>query len=148
MKKLLLTVITISCLLSCKKDEQVQAKTRTQLLTDRFWKQVKVEQRFNPSDPWTDMTSSISSCDLDNHIAFSILGIFMETEGATKCNAGDPDEVLVGNWTFQSSETVLQLTAPSVGTVNLNILTLDENTLKYTIGDPSVPIYQQITMSH
>jgi hypothetical protein len=43
---------------------------------------------------------------------------------------------------------VLQLTAPSVGTVNLNILTLDENTLKYTISDPSVPIYQQITMSH
>jgi hypothetical protein len=148
MKKYLLAAIAICFITACNKKDTDQPQTKSQLLTARPWKQVKIEQRYNTSDPWTDVTSSSSACELDNLISFTITGSFAETEGATKCSSTDPDIVTTGSWSLQNNDTVLQLTITGSGTVSANIVTLDENSLKYTVSDPSVPIYLQVTMGH
>ncbi len=137
-----------SALLNCKKDNNNPAKSKTQLLTQKTWKQVKMEQKSSPSDPWTDVTAGVAACDLDNIITFNNSAMFTETEGATRCNPADPDLVTVGSWTFQNNETVLRLTVTGSGTVDAQIETLDEGTLKYNISNPSVPVYLRVTMGH
>ena len=150
-KYLMLTMIatiTISILSSCKKDgDNTTVKTKTQLLTEKTWKQVKIEQKVNPADSWTDVTGSYSACDLDNIITFLLAGTFTETEGATKCVSTDPDLASSGNWSFQSSETILRLISSGM-TNDATIETLDGSTLKFSFSNASVPIYLKITMQH
>ncbi len=146
--QLIFLPLLCSVLLNCKKDNNNPVKSKTQLLTQKTWKQVKIEQKSNPSDPWTDVTAGMAACDLDNIITFNNSALFTETEGATKCNPADPDLVTAGSWVFQNNETVLRLTVTGSGTVDAQIETLDDGTLKYNISNPSVPVYLRVTMGH
>lgn len=152
MKKLLafstIAVITTVICIGCKKDNNAVAKSKTQLLTEKTWKLVKLEQRINTADPWSDITAAnYMPCELDDIFTFTSAGVFTETEGATKCSPSDPDLVDSGNWSFQSNETILRF-AGGGSTEDATIETLDASTLKFSFSDPSVPNYLRITMQH
>ena len=144
-----LAVIVTVMFIGCKKDNSnIVAKSKTQLLTEKTWKQVKFEVRTNTTDPWNDITAANSlPCELDDIITFTSTGVFTETEGATKCSPSDPDIVESGNWSFQSNETILRLTFGGF-TNDAAIEMLDASTLKFTFSDPSVPEYLRITLGH
>ena len=144
-----IAVIVTAMLIGCKKDNSnIVAKSKTQLLTEKTWKQVKFEVRTNTTDPWNDITATYQTCDLDDVITFTSAGAFFtQTEGATKCSPSDPDIVESGNWSFQSNETILRLTFGGF-TNDAAIEMLDASTLKFTFSDPSVPEYLRITLGH
>ena len=148
-----LTFMTIAAIatamfIGCKKDNSnIVAKSKTQLLTEKTWKQVKFEERTNTTDPWNDITATYQTCELDDVITFTSAGAFTQTEGATKCSSSDPDLVESGNWSFQSNETIIRFSFGG-STDDATIETLDANTLKFSFSDPSVPEYLRVTMGH
>lgn len=135
---------------SCKKDNNTPDKVKTRLLTEKTWKQVKIERRTNPADPWSDITSSYHACDLDNITTFKQSGTYTETEGATKCVSVDPDEVLNGFWSFRNGGTVLRMSvALLLGVTDDAVIeTLNESSLVLSYAYSSPDLYLRVTMEH
>lgn len=130
MKKQLLSVITgmamLLCILpSCGKDETPPApKTKTELISTGTW-------RFSTATvSGIDISSSLQACQKDNILTFVSAGTGTADEGATKCNAGDP-QTSPFTWSFTSAETVLNVSAAlfTGGSGTFNIVTLSETQL-------------------
>ncbi len=106
MKKQLLSLsllISASLFLfsSCGKDENPPApKTKTQLLTQSSWKY--------KSSTVGGAAYTIQACIQDNIYTYAAAGTGTIDEGATRCNAGDP-QTSSFTWNFQSGETVLYI---------------------------------------
>ncbi|HRI59628.1 MAG TPA: lipocalin family protein, partial [Saprospiraceae bacterium] len=50
--------------------------------------------------------AQLAACDKDNFVEFKADGSFVSDEGATKCNAADPQQE-TGTWAFAQNETHL-----------------------------------------
>jgi hypothetical protein len=147
MKKYLhisLAVITASLLfVSCKKDDPT--KTSMDLLTQRSWKIVADEERVGTSGNWTDYFSSYSACEKDDETVFRTNSTYEINEGITKCDPSDPQVYQSGTWTFNSTNTVINLDG-----VPANVDQLDENTLILSSSDNynGVTTYYRYRFSH
>ena len=127
-KLLLSFVISLSGLVlftGCDKDDPEPApKTKTQLLTQSTW-------RFS-AITWggTDYSSQLPTCYKDNTLKFEANGTGVADEGATKCNAGDP-QTNAYTWSFASGETQLTASHPLLpgGSNTFTINTLSETQL-------------------
>lgn len=87
---------------SCNKDDvpTPTPKTKTQLLTQGTW---KYKSATVGGVPYT-----IQACIQDNIYTYMVAGTGTIDEGATKCNAGDPQTTSF-TWNFQASETILYI---------------------------------------
>jgi len=129
---------------SCNKDDYTPPtpKTKTQLITQSNW---KFKSATVGGSPYT-----FPSCQTDNILSFSTAGTGTVDEGATKCNAGDP-QINNFTWVFQNSETEILLSAPlfpnGSNTVTVNSITETELilTIPVTIG-PTIMV--QVTFQH
>jgi hypothetical protein len=128
--KILLPIATISLaftlfISSCGKDDNpAPAKTNTELLTQNTW-------RFSTATAsGIDISSQIPTCQKDNVYTFTTAGTGTADEGATKCNAGDPQSNPF-TWNFASMESVLHISTTlfTGGSNDLNIVTLSETQL-------------------
>lgn len=121
--------ISIICLFifSCSKNTQPQ--TKTQLLVSASWKLKSATVN------GSDAMHLVQDCQKDNIISFSANGTGIITEGATKCNAGDPDTVPF-TWSFQSNETILNISAEliSYGSNDMTLVKLNTTTLVVNIN--------------
>lgn len=125
---------------ACQKEDETPApKTKTELLTQGNWK-------FSSAlVGTTDVSSQLQACQKDNIMSFLTAGTGTVDEGPTKCNAGDP-QTYPFTWSFQSGETVLQMSAPifTGGSNSSNIVTLNESQLvlsqTITIGTPQTVV--------
>lgn len=124
---LALTIIS-GAIVSCKKDK----KSKSELLTEKTWKVTKEESKMN-SSPYVDDFPGWASCEKDNIIQFFTNNTFKETEGATKCDPADPDEVSAGGWAFTQNETKITLN----GLFEATIEQLDGSTLVVTYTETS-----------
>ena len=77
-------------------------KTKTELLTTGSWRLSTATVN------GTDASGMIQACQRDNVLVFAAAGTGNANEGATKCNAGDPDNIPF-TWNFASSETILHV---------------------------------------
>jgi len=109
---------------SCKKEE---AKTKTQLLTQKAWVMKKLEQK-EGNNPWVDEFQNFDACSKDDRYIFNANSTYEFNEGPTKCDPTDPQVFDSGNWFFTNNETKLQ-----IGTDEFNIDTLDENNLVLSV---------------
>jgi hypothetical protein len=109
----------------CGKDKDpAPAKTKTQLLTQSTWK-------FSSATVGgSDVSAFLQTCQKDNILTFASAGTGVVDEGATKCNAADP-QTNPFTWNFQSSETVLFISATlfTGGSSTFNLITLTETQL-------------------
>ena len=129
MKKQVLWIIAAALIFTpaipaCKKDDTPAAKTKTELISLSLWK-------FDNAKVGTsDVTAFLKTCEKDNTIVFNANGSGTIDEGATKCNAGDPQSRTF-TWSFLSSETLLQINTPlfAGGTGNITLVTLTETQL-------------------
>ncbi len=119
---ILLTAFACSALLnSCKKDKDNEpAKTIV-------GKWIQVAGTYSPAYfGETDYFSSYSSCDKDDILEFKSDNSYEFTEGATKCDQNDPQVIITGNYSVNSTFTTLNIFGQ---TVNIE---LTANTLKVT----------------
>ena len=89
---------------SCKKDDTPAPapKTKTELISQGTWK-------FSAATVGgIDVSAFLQTCQKDNTLLFVAAGTGTEDEGATKCNAGDP-QTNSFTWNFASSETILHV---------------------------------------
>lgn len=110
---LLLAVITLGVLSSCKEDdpEPLMAETQAVLLagqkgSSKSWKLVSASYQ-EGSSASTDI--NLDQCILDNIYSFSNNEdqTYKATEGATSCDPTDPNVVEAGNWTFTLDGEIL-----------------------------------------
>jgi hypothetical protein len=105
-------------------DNNSGTKTKTDLLVQNTWKfdNVKVAG--------VDASSYLEDCDKDNVLTFVNNGAGTADEGATKCDAADPQTVPF-TWAFQNSETELKADVPlfPLGNDTFTLVSLTETQL-------------------
>ena len=142
---LLTIVILVPALLAgCKKNKDENAKVK--LLTERTWHITQYQYREFSTDPW-DVEDVTDPCELDDIFTFLTNGTYNYTEGPTKCDPLDPDQIDSGNWSLQTNETILRITSGG-DTVDFTIEQLDANTLMIMYYDASGPEYLRIVFHH
>jgi hypothetical protein len=110
MKKVPIGII-ICFLMSCSKDEEPKTSSGSTNITSSSWKYESggVDIDKNGSiDLALSTISSIGPCRLDNTATFHTDGTGTTDEGATKCNAADP-QTQAFTWSFQNNESILNI---------------------------------------
>jgi hypothetical protein len=132
MKKLilLLAVINIVFLFSCKKDEEL---SKTELLCRAPWvlsaSVIDPPYFFEGVGSITDYYSVLAPCRKDDLWNFSENGKYTYEDGPTKCNALDPAILDYGDWSFNSAETVI-IVDNGYYIIEYNIVELTKQTLQ------------------
>jgi hypothetical protein len=142
MRKQLLTLSILALLVfgftSCEKDkDDTPEKTNTELLSQGSWEL--------QSATWSgqDALTFIDDCKEDNVITANADGSGNIDESAEVCN---PSEAGPFTWTFENSETELDISAVLVpgGATTFDIITLNETTLvisqDFTFGPVTAPV--------
>lgn len=108
MKRLTLTLsiylITVTILVSCKKNST--GKSKTELLTQAEWKLTGIDRKFQ-NNPWESILQVYLPCETDNIRRYKTDGTYETDEGPTKCDATYP-QVIFGNWKFIENETKIK----------------------------------------
>jgi len=122
--KLTLLLLVPALFFGCKKSKNDTPKTKTDLITQASWK------FDNATVGGFDVSSFLQTCQKDNTITLAANGSGVVDEGATKCNASDPQTVNF-SWNFASNETVLHVSTIlfTGGSSDFNIVTLTETQL-------------------
>jgi lipocalin-like protein len=108
----------------CGKDKTPAAKTNTELISQSTWK-------FSAATVGgSDVSGFIQTCQKDNILVFAAAGTGTLDEGATKCNAGDP-QTRPFTWNFMTNETVLHVSTVlfTGGSSDFTLVTLNETQL-------------------
>lgn len=122
-------------LIGCKKD------SKTDLLTDHSWKITASTVTPGIEDPFTgnlvtnlyDWAFISPDCVKDDFYTFKTDGNMILDEGATKCDATDP-QTTTSTWAFNNSETIITVTDSDgdATDVTLTELTEDKMVITYT----------------
>lgn len=101
-------LVTIS---SCKKDDDSPSKTKMISGKNFYVKSMKIDPPVTSVTgvTVTDLYPFTPDCVKDNFITYNENGTFVEDEGASKCEPGDP-QTINGTWEFLSDETQLMMT--------------------------------------
>jgi hypothetical protein len=122
MKKQITLCLIFSILLfvvSCKKDSEPTPQTRAEMLTSSPWKWVAgtvtpAYDIFGDGKPINgDYFSKAPKCWQDDIYTFTSANKFTHDEGATKCDASDPQIYSQGTWAFETSESVIRIKTTS-----------------------------------
>ncbi len=127
---------------SCKKNGD--QKSKTEMLTQKDWVMSKYELKTG-NGQWIDETQYWQDCSKDDRFVFRTNKTVEQNEGATKCDASDPQVVDTDSWEFTDNETkIIWFGRSSV------IEQLNETTLTVTTTDNSggTNIYERITFVH
>ena len=107
--KIFTAIIFSGILVSCKKGSSgINISGNTKLLTQQEWKISKEEEKVN-SDPYIDHFPTVPACTRDDKYGFRTDGTYELNEGATKCNASDPQVIYNGTWQFTQNETKIKI---------------------------------------
>lgn len=105
---LILAVLFSAVLISCDKDDDAPAVTRTQMISSSSWKYDTAGIDVSKDGSIDTEIPSIyfPDCVKDNSITFRADGTGTIDEGSSKC---DPDDEQTSNftWTFKNSETII-----------------------------------------
>lgn len=133
---LILAVSILSLVVSCKKDKD---PSRTEMLTNGKWK--LTAQTISPAIDWdfdgdldTDLYVIMDACIKDDFAIFRTDGTVEENEGASKCDASDPQSEILA-WSLKNNDQTLQLDGE-----DFTIEEMNESTMRLKISDSGVTI--------
>lgn len=113
MKKLIIAFLSVGFLVtSCKKDDEVQVeqKARLELLTSNSSKSWKVKDGIAKQNGLeVNLIASQNPCVTDNIITLANDFTYDFLEGASKCNADDPDLILSASWSLTQDESTITI---------------------------------------
>jgi hypothetical protein len=130
-------ILMMACLLaigvSCKKDESTVPLpvTRAQLLA-RSWIQTDLLASLAGGSPTSVFSTVLQACERDNIWNFKSDGTYTVTEGATKCNATDPDTASSGTWQLTENDTKIIIDDINDVPQTFTITELTSSSLKIT----------------
>ncbi|HSI90463.1 MAG TPA: lipocalin family protein [Adhaeribacter sp.] len=118
-------------------DDDVQAKTRTELLTVNPWRlttfTVEPGRDINGDGvPDTNLFAFLPPCTQDDLTVFRTNNTYTEEEGPTKCDASHPDVIVNGTWAFSADESRLTMDPSNDDPLTVNIVELSATTLRTT----------------
>ena len=140
--KTIIFTLAICLLFSCSKE--MEESSRTSLLTGKAWKFVKIESKMN-NDPWVDEVLFWLPCEKDDEILFKTDGSYILSNGATKCDASDPDIFDVARWDFLENETKLSMDGAVAA---IDELTSQRMVLSATQVSGAGTAYTRLTLEH
>lgn len=124
MKKNYLVFVTLLAIcvlgnMACKKGS---SKSKTELMTQTAWKIDDVGLDMDKNG--TIDASTTDDCEADNTITFKTDGTAIQDEGAIICNGSTQTSTF--NWSFKSSETIINIDINDLGDINISSLTDSE----------------------
>ncbi len=130
MALMLLVSAAILTASSCKKDDDEQ-KSKTDLITSGSWKVTNMIV-----DPpivmegmeFSDLFAFMPDCAKDDFMTFHSDGTVVNDEGASKCDAGDP-QTSTGTWSFNDAETQI-IMQEDQGNVAYDLINLTDTNLE------------------
>lgn len=145
--KMILAFIAIASvtLSGCKKDKE---ESNTDKLTGKNWKMtaLTVDPPLNIGGTMiSNVYPQIPACQQDDLDIFNSNGTVTFDEGATKCNASDPQSTQ-GTWTWNTNETILSIT-DSGNTESYTIVSLSDTVMVVTFTDNSSGIVETYTVT-
>lgn len=134
---LLCSFISVIFFVSCRQDVKTTYEDR---LTGHIWmlNDYQIEQ-----SPVVSIYSSLDTCVKDNLYRFFLDGTYTTYEGIKKCSPNDPIEQR-GTWSFSSDRKVLTTIDYKGERTNLDILTMEKETMKFRYTDTSSINYLEI----
>lgn len=142
--KLILSVAALAALVfsGCKKDSE----SNTDKLTDKNWKMTALTVDPPLAGGISDLFAQIPSCSQDDLTKFTDDNKVTFDEGATKCNAGDP-QTETGSWSWNSDETVLTVTDAGGSSESYTIISLSGSEMKAKWTDNSTGVVETYTIT-
>lgn len=127
-KGIILFALAALAFASCKEsteDETPAAKTKTELITTGSW--MTSDVLINGASIWV----LADPCSKDDFMTFKTNGTVVTDEGATKCDAGDP-QTTTENWSFSADEKKITIDGDTGDLVTLNetdiVVTMQDST--------------------
>ena len=144
-----LVAVALGCtLLGCSKKEDA-TPSKTELLTNKNW----VVTAFTVSPgvsvggtTITDVYAQTPACSRDDISRFETPNVFKDDEGASKCNATDP-QTITGTWVFNSDQTVLTVTENG-SAQSFNISSLTSNQMVLTVSQVANNVTYTYTITY
>jgi hypothetical protein len=133
MKKVTILLALVVSLGSCKKDDDNNPVTPAvnSTLTSGNWKlasSTSVIEYPAPIGPQTaNLYDMMQACQKDNLSKFNTDKTVTMDEGATKCNASDPQTQTAGTWNLTNNDTKFDFAYQGT-TINADVLTLNSTT--------------------
>lgn len=127
------------------------ATSKTTLLTSSDWSIAGAQHKDVSASVWTDDYATMQPCQKDNRIVFRANGTYETNEGATKCNASDPQIVQTGTWSFTTNETMLVTQATNgtqIWNATIETLTTSSLIISYTQVISGVTYQYRLSLSH
>ena len=121
-------ILLMASSVACKKDAAVSADNSV-LLTTGLWK------RTGETKNGKDTFIATSNCDKDNTYAFATDGKVAFDEGATKCDASDP-QTTTGSWAFTGTDKTKMILTESGFAITVTITQLDASVMKWSYTNP------------
>lgn len=140
-------IASVMVLSSCQKEGSAGSnspKTKTELITSAAWKykEAKIDTNNDGIGDVAVPAGVIESCQTDNTITFST-GSGTVNEGATKCDATDP-QTIPFTWSFTNNETMINFSSAVLsgfgGDFKLVSLTETELIISQAVTIPPSPI--------
>ena len=98
-------MLGIAGLACSKKNDDPAPKTKTELLTTGLWK-ISAATVTPALLSQTNLYTSMDACEKDNIVKYNTNGTTTTDEGATKCDATDP-QTEMGTWVFNTDQTII-----------------------------------------
>lgn len=142
MKKIIFAaVLMATTFVACKPKEKDPEVTKSQMLEKGKWK--ISELKFSNAGGVQNLLDITADCDKDNFYYFNVDKSITADEGATKCNASDPQSTTDGKWLLENNDSKLSFTESSIfgtkGNMNLTVVTISEKLIEFT-KDSSIVI--------
>jgi hypothetical protein len=127
-----------------KEKDPAPAKTKTQLISQASWK------FDHATSSGMDISSLINACFKDNVATFTAAGAMTLDESTTVCS---PSYAGPYTWAFQSSETILHLSAPifTGGSNDFTVVSVTETNMvlsQVMTVAPNPPTTVEVTFKH
>jgi len=130
-KPVILLALFVLSLTACKKsDSGGSSSAKATTLETGKWRITAsssvVEYGAPIGNQTVDLFNTFQSCQRDNLFIFNTDMTTTTDEGATKCNAGDPQQTISGTWALLNGDTQLTVVASGT-TITADILSFDNN---------------------
>ena len=131
----MMAIALLVVMTSCKKDEET--KTDQDYLTAGNWKVTGMEISPGIEVPGfgtvTDFYQYVEACTKDDLLRFNTDGVLIEDEGATKCDADDPQTTSDGTWTLVG--TTLTISYPNEDPEAATLVSINSSTMVTSVQE-------------
>jgi len=133
----LLSIAILLSMAACKKDDDTSTNpTTTEYLTAGNWKVTSMTidpgVDFGGGVIITDFFAQFPACTKDDLIRFNTNGSITDDEGATKCDAGDPQTETTGSWSLSADNKMLTVSYPDEDPLVITITSINSTSMTGT----------------